>query len=84
MKTQLEAGGGDNSTSTSSSLSYGGQMEKQNSITSIESRASNGTVEDEGNVVIPHMGLLSSCNMVNISLFFIQNNGKALMDFTFA
>lgn len=46
-------------------------MEKKNSITSIESgmnspaRSEHATVEDEGPVVVPHMGLVSSCNMVS-------------------
>lgn len=50
-------------------------MEKKNSITSIESgmnspaRSEHATVEDEGPVVVPHMGLVSSCNMV--SFFFL-------------
>ena len=53
-----------------SSASFGEQLEKKNSITSIESGLH--TIEADGpkahNSVEPHMGLMSSCNMVNIYL----------------
>lgn len=70
MKTYLETGQGNTpaGSSASSAISYGGNMEKRNSITSLESRMTNSsnhsTVEDDGPVVVPHMGLLSSCNMI--------------------
>ncbi|KAG2229050.1 amino acid permease-domain-containing protein [Thamnidium elegans] len=54
--------------SDSSAFSFGGQLEKKNSITSIESGVHtpsiHSSIEDEGPVVVPHMGLLSSCNMI--------------------
>ncbi|KAG2205335.1 hypothetical protein INT46_008602 [Mucor plumbeus] len=55
--------------STSSAISLGGsgRMEKRNSITSVESGVmtnDGSSVESNGPVVVPHMGLLSSCNMI--------------------
>lgn len=43
-------------------------MEKRNSITSVESGVMTNdsvSVESDGPVVVPHMGLISSCNMVS-------------------
>lgn len=57
--------------SDSSAFSFGGHLEKKNSITSIESGVRtpsiHSSIEDEGPVVVPHMGLLSSCNMVSVT-----------------
>ncbi|KAI7874262.1 amino acid permease-domain-containing protein [Mucor mucedo] len=54
--------------SNSSGFSFGGHLENKNSITSIEYEPSiasrHSSIEDEGPVVTPHMGLLSSCNMI--------------------
>jgi L-type amino acid transporter 9 len=54
--------------SSSSAISFGGQLEKKNSITSVETGLSSPhsvEVEENGPVVVPHMGLVSSCNMVS-------------------
>ncbi|KAL0139873.1 B-type amino acid transporter 1-like protein [Mucor lusitanicus] len=54
--------------SSSSAISLGGgRMEKRNSITSVESGVMTNdsvSVESDGPVVVPHMGLISSCNMI--------------------
>ncbi|CAO3643889.1 unnamed protein product [Mucor fragilis] len=54
--------------SSSSAISLGGgRMEKRNSITSVESGVmtnDSSSVESDGPVVVPHMGLISSCNMI--------------------
>lgn len=76
MQSQSNANHGDNPgrLSTSSGFSFGGQLEKKNSITSVESVATaastHSSIEDEGPVVTPHMGLLSSCNMVSLNPAF--------------
>lgn len=66
MRTNSDNPGG---SSDSSAFSFGGHLEKKNSITSIESGVRtpsiHSSIEDEGPVVVPHMGLLSSCNMVS-------------------
>jgi hypothetical protein len=59
--------------SSSSAVSFGGHLEKKNSITSVETGLTipnSVEVEENGPVVVPHMGLVSSCNMV--SNFFIK------------
>lgn len=57
----------ESSTSSAISLGSGGRMEKRNSITSVETGVmtnDGSSVESDGPVVVPHMGLVSSCNMV--------------------
>lgn len=49
-------------------------LEKKNSITSIESSLHTveaGPTEKDENAVEPHMGLLSSCNMVSAPYTFV-------------
>jgi hypothetical protein len=61
------------STSSAVSLGGSGRMEKRNSITSVESGVmtnDGSSVESNGPVVVPHMGLLSSCNMVRWYLLY--------------
>lgn len=73
MPSHLDASKGDapGKMSNSSGFSFGGHLEHKNSITSVEYEPSitsaHSSVEDEGPTVTPHMGLLSSCNMVNRS-----------------
>ncbi|KAL7315532.1 hypothetical protein PS15m_004742 [Mucor circinelloides] len=57
----------ESSTSSAISLGNGGHMEKRNSITSVETGVmtnDGSSVESDGPVVVPHMGLVSSCNMI--------------------
>lgn len=62
--------------SSSSAISLGGgRMEKRNSITSVESGVmtnDSSSVESDGPVVVPHMGLISSCNMVRWHAYTAQ------------
>ncbi|KAI8647435.1 amino acid permease-domain-containing protein [Parasitella parasitica] len=72
MKDQLEPRFDDSrpaESSKSSAVSLGGsgQLEKRNSITSVESGVvtnDTSSIESDGPVLVPHMGLISSCNMI--------------------
>lgn len=78
MKDQLDPRYNDlrpaeSSTSSAVSLGGSGRMEKRNSITSVESGVmtnDGASIESNGPTVVPHMGLLSSCNMVRCCLLY--------------